>query len=63
MTRNTLTVQEGAEYFGVHHDTIYTMVREKQIPHFRVRSRIFFNKYNIDAWIEAQEQANMKEAL
>lgn len=63
MIRNTLTVQEAADYLGVHHDTIYTMVREKQIPHFRVRTRIFFTKRNIDAWIEAQEQAIMKEAI
>ncbi|CAF1870871.1 DNA binding domain, excisionase family [Bacillus subtilis] len=34
MSRNTMTVQEAAEYIGVHHDTIYTMVREKEIPHF-----------------------------
>lgn len=34
MSRNTMTVQEVAEYLGVHHDTIYTMVREKEIPHF-----------------------------
>ena len=62
MSRNTMTVQEAAEYLGVHHDTIYTMVREKEIPHFWVRTRIFPTKHNIDAWIEAQEQANMKQA-
>jgi len=62
MTRNTLTVQEAAEYLGVHHDTIYTMVRENQIPHFRVRKRIFFTRPSIDAWINAQENKIIEKA-
>ncbi|WP_367386976.1 helix-turn-helix domain-containing protein [Bacillus vallismortis] len=62
MTRNTMYVQEVADYLGVHHDTIYTMVREKQIPHFRVGRRILFTKQTIEAWREAQEQASMKQA-
>ncbi|GLY11345.1 helix-turn-helix domain-containing protein [Pseudobacillus badius] len=56
MVRQTMTVQETADYLGVHTDTIYTMVREKQIPHFRVRRRIFFTVTAIDNWIQDQEQ-------
>jgi excisionase family DNA binding protein len=55
MERKTLTVQEVAEYLGVHRDTIYTMVRQKQIPHFRIRRRILFSREAIDAWIREQE--------
>lgn len=55
MQRKTLTVREAAEYLGVHPDTIYAMVRQKQIPHFRVRRRIFFSQEAIDAWIRDQE--------
>lgn len=55
MQRKTMTTQEVAKYLGVHQDTIYTMVREKQIPHFRVRRRIFFSVEAIDAWIRSQE--------
>ncbi|CAI8942668.1 helix-turn-helix domain-containing protein [Bacillus licheniformis] len=62
MTRNTLNVQEAADYLGVHHDTIYAMVRENQIPHFRVRKRIFFTRASIDAWINAQENKIIVEA-
>ncbi|GIN71180.1 hypothetical protein J14TS2_16550 [Bacillus sp. J14TS2] len=54
MLRDTLTVQEVAEQLRVHPDTIYTMVKQKQIPHFRVRSRIFFTQENVDAWIRNQ---------
>jgi excisionase family DNA binding protein len=63
MNRKTLTVQEVAVYLGVHQDTIYTMVRQKQIPHFRVRRRILFNQLTIDAWIEKQETMIVQEAI
>lgn len=60
MQRKTLTTQEVADYIGVHPDTIYTMVREKQIPHFRVRRRIFFSIETINAWMRDQEQKSLE---
>ncbi|NGP46014.1 helix-turn-helix domain-containing protein [Bacillaceae bacterium SIJ1] len=58
MRQETFNVYECADYLGVHYKTIYTMVRSKEIPHHRVRTRIFFTKRAIDEWIAAQEQAN-----
>ncbi|MBM7585804.1 excisionase family DNA binding protein [Bacillus pakistanensis] len=63
MQRRTLKVQEVADYLGVHQDTIYTMVREKQIPHFKVRRRILFTVESIDAWIRERESEITKEAI
>jgi len=63
MERKTLTVQEVADYLGVHQDTVYTMVRQKQIPHFRIRRRIFFHKKTIDTWIEKQETMIVQAAI
>ncbi|USK47208.1 helix-turn-helix domain-containing protein [Cytobacillus oceanisediminis] len=60
MQRKTLTAQEVADYIGVHIDTIYTMVREKQIPHFRIRRRIFFSIETINAWMRDQEQKSLE---
>ncbi|MBN6889938.1 excisionase family DNA binding protein [Cytobacillus horneckiae] len=60
MKRKTLTAQEIAEYIGVSIDTIYTMVREKQIPHVRVRRRIFFSIETIDSWMRDQEQKSLE---
>jgi len=57
MERKTLTVHEIAEYLGVHPDTIYTMVRTSQIPHFRIRRRILFNLETIESWIRQQESS------
>jgi excisionase family DNA binding protein len=59
MQRKTLTVNEVADYIGVHPDTIYNMVREKQIPHVRVRRRIFFTVEAIDRWMNEQEHKNI----
>lgn len=63
MQRKTLTTQEVANYIGVHQDTIYTMVKQKQIPHFRVRRRILFSIETIDAWMREQIQNSTKEAM
>lgn len=53
------TVKEVAEYLGVSVDSIYKMVREKQIPHFRVRRTILFSKKAIDKWVEEQERESV----
>lgn len=62
MQRKTLTVQEVAEYLGVHQDTIYTMVRQQQIPHFRIRRRILFSLESIDSWIHQQQESSVTSA-
>lgn len=59
MTRETLTVAEAAQIIGIHEDTLYTMVRQKQIPHVRCRRRILFRKETILLWMAQQEQANV----
>lgn len=46
------SVMELSDYLGVSTDSIYTMVRENQIPHVRVRRRILFHKHAIDSWIQ-----------
>lgn len=63
MECRTLTVADVADYLGVCTDTIYTMVQEKQIPHFRVRRRILFRQEAIDAWMAQQENKIVEEAV
>jgi excisionase family DNA binding protein len=58
--RRTLTVKQTADYLGLCEDTIYNMVREKQIPHFRSRRRILFTVEAIDSWIRDQEDKAMR---
>ena len=53
-----MTAKELAEYLDVHLDTIYRMARKKEIPHFRIRRKVYFKKTSIDSWIREQEQKN-----
>ncbi|MBL4974849.1 MULTISPECIES: helix-turn-helix domain-containing protein [Bacillus subtilis group] len=61
MNRTALTPQEAADFLGVHKETIYIMVRNGQIPHFKVRKKIFFRVDSLNEWIKLQEQNSMKE--
>lgn len=61
MTKITLTVAEAAELIGVSQTTVYTMAREKQIPHTRVRGRILFHRDVIESWLRGELQ-QMKQA-
>jgi len=58
--QDRMTVAHAADYLGVHTDTIYKMVKQKEIPHFRLRRRIMFSKRAIDEWIMLQEKHNCK---
>ncbi|MFS0766186.1 helix-turn-helix domain-containing protein [Peribacillus phoenicis] len=52
MNKITLTVKEAAELIGVSTTSVYTMVRENQIPHTRVRSKIIFHKGMLESWLK-----------
>ncbi|MFF3922597.1 helix-turn-helix domain-containing protein [Paenibacillus lactis] len=56
MNKITLTVAEAAELIGVSQTTVYTMAREKQIPHTRVRGRILFHRDIIESWLRGELQ-------
>jgi len=59
--RHIMDVKQAAEYLGVCTDTIYTMVKKKEIPHFRIRRRILFSKEAIESWIKSQEDEIQKQ--
>ncbi|MDQ0091619.1 excisionase family DNA binding protein [Paenibacillus anaericanus] len=67
--RATLSAEEAAEYIGVSKITLYTMVREKQLPSFPVgsassqRPQIRLRLSTLDKWMEQQELLNMKGAI
>jgi len=46
-----LTVRELSEYLRVHPTTVYRLLREKQIPGFRVGSDWRFDIDMIDRWV------------
>lgn len=57
----TMTVKEVAEYLGVHEDSIYYLVKEQKIPHFRIKSKILFSQESIDQWIKDQVRTSKKD--
>lgn len=48
------TVKEVAEYLHCSQSTIRKLLKNNQIPSFRVAYRIFFEKSLIDLWIKNQ---------
>lgn len=54
------TVKEIANYLNCSVSSIRTMVRNKDIPYFRIGSKLNFNKEAIDIWIHNQEINNMQ---
>lgn len=56
MTKITLTVNEVAEMLGVSTATIYTMARKNEIPFFKARGRVLFNREVIEAWTKGEVQ-------
>lgn len=47
----TMTVSEIAEELQVSTTMIYTMVRQNEIPHIKVRGRILFYRPTIEQWL------------
>lgn len=54
MDKITLTPLEVAKMLGVSRATIYTMVREEEIPYFKIRGKILFNKDIIMDWTKGR---------
>lgn len=54
--RQTFTVQEAADFLGVSTWLIYDMVRLKQIPAVRIRTRIFFRRDTLLLWMAQTEK-------
>lgn len=46
-----MTVQEVAKYLGVHPVTVYRLIKETDIPAFKIRGQWRFKKDVFDAWL------------
>ncbi|XEC95680.1 helix-turn-helix domain-containing protein [Paenibacillus tarimensis] len=53
--QKVFSVSELANYLSVSTDSIYAMVREKQIPHVRIRRRIVFPMNLVEEWLVNQQ--------
>ena len=49
--RRIMTAPEVAEYFQIHLATLYRLVRERQIPAFKIGTEIRFDRDAIEKWM------------
>ena len=56
-----LTVQGVAEYLHLHRQTVYGLLKRKQLPAFKIGSAWRFNRESIDRW-RAEAEQNLKRA-
>ena len=52
-SRELLTVEEAAKYFGVQKSTIYSWTWRRKIPSVKMGRRLLFNQEDLDRIIEA----------
>lgn len=53
-------VKEIANYLNCSVSSIRSLVRNREIPYFRIGSKLNFNKEAVDNWIHNQEIQNMQ---
>lgn len=54
-------VAEVCKYLHTSQSSVRKLIRTKQIPHYRILSRIFFDKETIDMWISNQQLNNLNQ--
>lgn len=59
MEKTRLLPQEAAEYLGCRYDKLMQMVRQKQIPHYKIGRRVFFTKETLTLWVENLERQSL----
>ena len=55
-----MNVKELAKYLSCSESKIRNMVRDKEIPCFRIGSKLNFNKDTINRWVNGQEIRNIQ---
>jgi len=50
----SMTVPEVAKLLRMSRQTIYNMIREGKIPHFRVGTKVRFNRADLDALMQTK---------
>ncbi len=60
--KTRLLPHEAAEYIGCRYDKLMQMVRQREIPFYRIGRRVFFIKETLDLWIENQERQSVQAA-
>lgn len=60
---DVLDIKETAQYLHCSESTVRKLIKNKEIPFFRVAYRIYCKKELLDLWVENQCRENIKEAF
>jgi len=50
--RRLISIQEAAEYTGLSHHTLYTMVSQRRVPFVKMGRLVKFDVELVDKWIK-----------
>ena len=56
MLQEFLNIKRVASYLDLKRSTLYSLVEQRLIPHYRVGRQIRFKKSDVDAWMEKQRK-------
>ncbi len=60
-TDQFLTVPEAAKYLGLAIQTIYGLVSRREIPHSKKGNRLYFDKSDINTWVNQGRRKTIDE--
>ena len=63
MAKEIINIQELSSYLTISIPEIRKLVRQSNIPYFRIGNRLKFDLANINLWIEELEEKNKKILL
>lgn len=63
MAKEIINIQELSSYLKISIPEIRKLVRQSNIPYFRIGNRLKFDLANINLWIEELEEKNKKILL
>lgn len=57
--KTRLLPHEAASFLGCGYDKLMQMVRQRQVPHYRIGARVFFTQEKLAAWIDELENKSV----
>ena len=61
--KELLTSVEAAEYLGYKISSIYSLVQERRIPHYKPGGRLLFKRSELKNWVELSRVETVSEYL
>lgn len=63
MSESLMTVRDVAKYLGLSERTIYSMIKNEEIPYVKVGGRYRFNREKIEEWLQQKSTEKIPTAM